>query len=95
MTVCCGKFFLQEREACPLLQTLPASRRVPGGSPGRSAALYGAGLSVSFTEHLLLSSQTSNNPATLTGTTSSCKEKRVETQQLLGRPIYIQAAGAE
>lgn len=90
-----GKFVFQEREACPYCDPTSVSWWVHGGSPGRSAASYGAGLSVSFAEHLLLSSQTSNNPGTLTGTTSSCEEKRVETQQLLGRTIYIQAVGTE
>lgn len=90
-----GKSAFQEREACPYCDPTSASRRVRRGSLGRSAASYGAGLSVSFAEHLLLSSQTSNNPGTITGTTSSCEGKRVETQQLLGKTIYIQAVGAE
>lgn len=83
-------FFFQEREACPYCKPSLLAGACKGGALGGPRRR-----TVSFAEHLLLSSQTSHNPATLTGTTSSCKEKRVETQQLSGRPIYIQAASVE
>lgn len=90
MRICCVKICFSGEGSLPLLQTLPPARCMQRGCPGRSTPPCRLWLLVSFAEHLLLSSQTSNNPATLTGNTSSCKEKRVETQQLSGRPIYIQ-----